>query len=105
MTFTWREHHEALDEYRAAAKWYETNRRGWGDVFMDAVDAAIESILDPSISWGFYRDRRRTPQVYSRSVAGFPYDIIYLLIDGEAYIVAYAHERRRPGYWEDRIEG
>ena len=105
MTRTWREHEEALDEYRAAAKWYEANRAGWGDVFMDAVDAAIESILDPSISWGFSRDRHRTPQVYSRSVAGFPYDIIYLLIDGAAYIVAYAHERRRPGYWEDRVEG
>lgn len=84
-------------------KWYETNRRGWGDVFMDAVDAAIESIIDPSISWGFYRQRRRTPQVYSRSVAGFPFDVIYLQIDDEVYIVAYAHERRQPGYWEPRI--
>lgn len=48
---------------------------------MDAVDATIESILDPSIRWGFYRDRHRTPQVHSRSVAGFPFDIIYILID------------------------
>lgn len=105
MTFTWREHAEALDEFRAAAKWYETNRPGWGDVFMDAVDAAIESILDPSIRWGFYRDRRRMPQVYSRSVAGFPFDIIYLLIDEEVHVVAYAHERRLPGYWSHRFEG
>ena len=105
MTLAWREHAEALDEYRAAATWYETNRSGWGDVFMDAVDAAIESILDPSISWGFYRDRRRTPQVYSRSVPGFPFDIVYLRIDGEVYVVAYAHERRRPGYWTDRVSG
>ena len=43
MTLAWREHAEALDEYRAAAKWYEASRRRWGDVFMDAVDAAIES--------------------------------------------------------------
>lgn len=99
MTFTWREHTEALDEYRAAAKWYENKRPSWGEVFMDAVDAAIESILDPSIKWGFYGDRARTPQIYSRSIAGFPFDIIYLLIDDEVYIVAYAHEKRRPGYW------
>ncbi len=63
---------------------------------MDAVDAAIESILDPSISWGFYRDLRRSPQVYSRSVPGFPFDIVYFRIDDEVYVVAYAHERRRP---------
>lgn len=104
MKFTWREHAEALDEYRAAAKWYETKRPGWGDVFMDAIDSAIESILDPSVRWGFYRDRRSTPQVYSRSVAGFPFDIIYLLIDEEIHIVAYAHERRMPGYWEHRAQ-
>ncbi|HLS14422.1 MAG TPA: addiction module protein [Beutenbergiaceae bacterium] len=52
VNFACREHAEALDEYRAAAKWYESNRPGWGDVFMDAADAAIESILDPSISLG-----------------------------------------------------
>ena len=75
----------------------------FGRCLHDAVDAAIESILDPSITWGFYRGRQRSPQVYSRSVAGFPFDIIYLRIDDEIYIVAYAHERRRPGYWVQRM--
>jgi toxin ParE1/3/4 len=101
---SWREHAEALDEYRAAANWYEANRPGWGDVFMDAVDAAITSILDSSFGWGFYRERHHEPPLYSRSVAGFPFDIIYLRIENEVYIVAYAHERRRPGYWERRVE-
>jgi hypothetical protein len=45
---------------------------------------------------------KRSPQVYSRSVAGFPFDMIYLRIDDEISIVAYAHERRRPGYWAQR---
>ena len=67
MTFTWREHADALDEYRAAAQWYEAKRPGWGDVFMDAVDLAIESILDPSINWGSTvigrGPRRYTPAV------------------------------------------
>ncbi|WP_101847389.1 hypothetical protein [Zhihengliuella sp. ISTPL4] len=103
MTSTWREHAEALDEYRAAAKWYEASRPGWGDVFMDAVDAAIESILDPTIRWGVYR--HRTPRVYSRSVAGFPFDILYAVIDDEVFVLAYAHERRRPGYWRHRLGG
>lgn len=105
MTPSWREHAEALDEYRAAATWHESNRSGWGNVFMDAVDATIESIPDPSVEWGFHRHRRRTPQVYSRSAAGFPYDIVYLRVDEEIVAVAYAHERRRPGYWERRLKG
>jgi toxin ParE1/3/4 len=105
LTYSWREHADAVDEYRAAAHWYESRRPGLGEMFMDAVDAAIESILDPSITWGFYRDRKRTPQVYSRSVAGFPFDIVYVVLEGEVVIVAYAHERRRPRYWSRRLEG
>jgi hypothetical protein len=36
-------------------------------------------------------------------VPGFPFDIVYLRIESEVYVVAYDHERRRPGYWEDRV--
>ncbi len=104
MTPGWREHPEALEEYRAASNWYEAQRPGLGEVFMDAVDAAIESILDPSMRWGFYGDRRHSPQVYSRSVGGFPFDIVYLVIDDEVVVVAYAHERRRPAYWAQRLD-
>lgn len=103
MTSPWREHEEALEEYRAAARWYEKQRFGWGGIFMDAVDAAIETILDPAITWGYYRGQERTPPIYSRSVAGFPFDIIYVVIDDEVFVIAYAHERRRPGYWDHRL--
>jgi len=101
--FSWREHDEALDEYRHAARWYEDKREGWGDVFMDAVDAAVDSILDPAIGWGLYQSRKSDPQTYARSVAGFPCTIVYLKRDDEVYIVAYAHEKRRPGYWMPRL--
>lgn len=102
MSPQWREHSAALAEYQAAAQWYETRRPGWGDVFMDAVDAAIDSICDSSIEWGFYRGRRSTPQLYSRSVRGFPFRIIYVRVDDVVFVLAYAHERRRPDYWKPR---
>lgn len=105
MTLAWHEHEEALAEYRAAVEWYEDKRAGWGEVFILAVDATIESILDPSIRWGHHRHRPTSPQLYSRSVPGFPYDIIHLRLKDEVIIVAYAHERRRPGYWTRRLPG
>lgn len=40
MTQDWREHADAVDEYRAAAHWYESKRPRLGEMFMDAVDAA-----------------------------------------------------------------
>ncbi|SNS91032.1 hypothetical protein SAMN06309944_1330 [Micrococcales bacterium KH10] len=99
----WREHRDAIEEYRRAAQWYEEKRPGWGDVFMDAVDAAVDSIRDPSVNWGFYRNQERSPQLYSRSVAGFPFKIVYLRSGREIYVLAYAHERKRPGYWSERL--
>lgn len=44
---------------------------------MDAVDTAVQNILDPTIQWGFYGGRKTTPQIYARSVAGFPFKVIY----------------------------
>jgi len=38
-------------------------------------------------------------------VAGFPFDVIYLVIDKQIYVIACAHERRRPRYWSDRLKG
>ena len=32
----------------------------------------------------------------------FPYSIVYLLRDSEVRILAVAHHRRRPGFWEGR---
>lgn len=103
MKRDWREHSEAFDEYRTVARWYEDRRDGLGSAFMDAVDAAIESILDSTVEWGFYRGRKSTPQIYSRSVAGFPFKVIYVKRNEEVLIVAYAHEKRRPGYWARRL--
>lgn len=94
-----REHDAAREEVREAAAFYECNREGWGDVFLDA----IASILDASVGWSFYDERVTVPQLYSRSVDGFPYDLIYVATDDEVFILAYAQERRRPGYWLDRL--
>lgn len=33
----------------------------------------------------------------------FPYRLVYMVVSDEIVIVAVAHERRRPGYWQDRL--
>ncbi len=42
--------------------------------------------------------------IRSRSVARFPYDIIYFVTDEEIVIVAYASEKREPSYWVNRLD-
>lgn len=34
----------------------------------------------------------------------FPYDLIYHPIDGDIFVIAFAHHRRRPGYWSSRLQ-
>lgn len=49
--------------------------------------------------------RGEAPEVHRRSVSEFPHRVLYYLRGGEVVIVAYAHERRRPGYWMHRLDG
>ncbi|GAB94297.1 hypothetical protein BJY21_004050 [Kineosphaera limosa] len=70
---------------------------------MRADEEAIISIQDPMVHWGFYRQRRASPQVYTRSIAGFPIDVIFVRREHSILVIAYAHERRRPGYWMQRV--
>lgn len=102
MIHAWRQHEDAATDLREAALFLDDEREGWGDRFIDAVEAAIASIVESPYAWGLHRGSSPTPDVHTRSVAGFRYDIKYIVHEGEVVILAYAHERRRPGYWSHR---
>ncbi|MBD3334728.1 MAG: hypothetical protein GF355_04375 [Candidatus Eisenbacteria bacterium] len=48
-----------------------------------------------------------SPELGARSVMvkRFPYSVVYVDHQTERWIVAFAHQRRRPGYWRDRKLG
>ena len=35
---------------------------------------------------------------------GFPFQLVYLYRADAAVVVAFAHQRRRPGYWRNRVD-
>ena len=47
MTLAWREHEEALAEYRAAVEWYEDKRAGLGDVFIAPLTPRLRASSTP----------------------------------------------------------
>ena len=85
-----------------AARWYETHRVGLGTEFLGAVDTAVARIAE-------------TPQVGSlvpgvsdeairrRPVRRFPYHVVYMELPDRLQVLAIAHDRRRPRYWEGRL--
>ncbi|NLO72468.1 MAG: type II toxin-antitoxin system RelE/ParE family toxin [Porphyromonadaceae bacterium] len=104
MTLAKREHPEARAELREAALWYEDREPGLGEDFYNAVDEAIARISNWPHSAPVFPRWAGTPTVRSMAVSAFPYRVLYLVAQDRFVILAYAHERRKPGYWHHRIE-
>ena len=45
----------------------------------------------------------REPRVYSYGVSGYPFRVVYFLGGDTLVILAFAHEKQRPGYWKHRV--
>ena len=103
MTRRFRLEAEASAELEDAAVWYDRQRPGLGLEFVQAVDAVFAQIADwPGIGRpvpGLPDDvpARRFP------VHRFPYHVAYLEWHGVIRVLAFAHDRRRPGYWFSRV--
>lgn len=87
----------AQREFAEAVHAYNLERAGLGDEFRDAVEEAVRHITEFPDAWhllsGLLR-RCRTRR--------FPYAIIYERGNEEILIVAVAHLRRKPNYWQPR---
>jgi plasmid stabilization system protein ParE len=93
---TLRFHPAAQDELIESALYCEAARTGLGVTFRDAVRAVLDRILaHPEIR----ELRHGTRRVM---VAGFPYDLVYRVMVPDIEVLAVAHNRRRPGYWQRR---
>ncbi len=87
---------EAQLEFHQAIKYYQQRRKGLGGDFADAVQDAIQRIVQNPES--FAHATKSTKRCRTRR---FPYDVIYRITE-QIEIVAVMHLHRRPGYWEDR---
>jgi plasmid stabilization system protein ParE len=86
-------------EFSEAVRWYEARRSGLGGEFFDAVAAIISLIeTNPEIGATISTGGQTRRALVSR----FPYQVVYRLRPTETVIVAVAHLKRRPGYWQDR---
>ena len=93
--------HEAAEaELTEAVAYYDGKAAGLGDRLLLEVKAATRYIerypeIAPVIDEG----------VRAKVLVRFPYGLMYVLDEHELFIVAVAHQSRRPGYWADRVPG
>lgn len=101
-----REHRGAAGEFDAALDWYAERSSTVAVAFLDAAEAAITSINEwPNLGRIAGTGTDRISPIRTARIKGFPYSIVYLVDGDQLVIIAYPHDRRRPGYWMRRLEG
>lgn len=104
MTRDWHQHPEAEEELSDAHDHFlQASGSDLSDKFSDKIESAIDLILKWPEAAPRFSLRRRTPVIRMLRVNGFPYSVVYALHKHEILVLAYAHEKRRPGYWMDRL--
>lgn len=89
----------ASDELSEALTWYrERSQRVAEELWLRVRDAKRSILLYPLAAPLIEHRVRRF------ILSGFPYDLIYVVLDDEILIVAFAHHSRQPRYWKSRLQ-
>ncbi len=94
---------DAEDELRAAVDRYEQQASGLGDDLRIEIDRALELVSSLPRSGGRVPGLPEHIDVRRTFVKRFPFSVIYYVEPTVVWVVAFAHHRRRPGYWKHRL--
>lgn len=92
-------HPEAEREFIEASRYYEARVPGLGEAFVSELEQ-LKNLLS------------RYPELGSNSTANnlrrltfprFPYSLIYAIESKRLWVLAVAHQHRKPGYWSGRF--
>lgn len=92
-------HPEARAEFMAAVAYYDEQASGLGAQFIDEVERTVQRLAAQpglGISVSAANHLRRW------TLRRFPYYLIYRSEGDALLILAVAHQRKRPGYWQGR---
>lgn len=90
---------------RDAAYWYDERTEGLGERFLDAVESAIQRVVDmPELGseWKV-APLAEVHAVRRLPLSVFPYWLIYAPDEAGILVIAVAHSRREPAYWTNRV--
>ena len=91
--------HEAELELQKDVEYYESKSSGLGMDFADEMKRTIQLIQESPERQPLQKDKTR--RILTNR---FPYQIIYTVFKDEIWIIAFANQRRKPGYWKKRFE-
>ena len=90
-------HPAATEELELSADWYAARSETAAIRFVEKIDAALQKIAS---------DPKRFPRCDARhqacAVERFPFQIVFRNDGDRIIIIAVAHAKRRPNYWQRR---
>ena len=85
---------EARRDIVRATKWYAKDNARLGESFGNAVDAAVETLIQNPYLYAIV-----TRQTRRARVPGFPYGLYYRIAEDHVVVTACSHFRRHPRHW------
>jgi plasmid stabilization system protein ParE len=94
---------EAEDDIRQAARWYESQREGLGEEFVEEVFIVFDSLAENPL---LHCRRHPTKNIRWRYPNRFPYRIVYEVATTERLVVigGVIHAARHDRAWRSRFE-
>jgi plasmid stabilization system protein ParE len=90
-------HPAATAELEESIEWYAAQSPSAARAFCVAMELALASIAANPERFAFVDERHR-----ACNLQRFPFQIIFHHREDHIRVLAVAHARRRPGYWQDR---
>ena len=94
--FWW--HPDAEAEFLASFQWYYDRNPSVADAFEAELDNALNSILRNPGGWPPYLH-----QTQKCVLRHYPFNLVFRDSSRRIEIIAIAHQRRKPGYWKNRL--
>jgi hypothetical protein len=95
-------HPQAAAELAETVEWYDSRSSGLGGVLLEGVDRALAAICEQPKTWPLWPDLGEEARVRRFLLSRFPFGIAYRVKEESVEIIAFAHLKRRPGYWSER---
>ena len=89
----------ARDEHLEHVAYYESCQTGLGARYLLAFDAAMQAVCEAPERYRI----ELPPSIRKYRVPGFPFNILYRIVDSGIEVLGVAAHKRRPGYWTERL--
>lgn len=88
---------EAEAEFREAFLWYFERSPLAADAFRTEVFDRIDALSADADTWP-----KDSDGIHFRVLDRFPYTLRFDVVEAKVTVLAVAHQRRKPGYWQVR---